>query len=687
MQTMYARPELGATPTPDGVRFALRSDVADAVEVCLFDGEEEVRIDMDADRRGVFSIHVAGIGVGTRYGFRVYGPWDPASGHRCNHSKLLLDPYGKRFVGGVANDPAVYGHDPNDPKRISPLDSAPYVMKSVVIDDGFDWGDDRSPGHSMADTIIYETHVKGITKTHPGIPAELRGTYAGLAHPVAVDHLRRLGVTAIELLPIHQFVQDLHLLESGRRNYWGYNSIGFFAPHNEYAATDDPVREFKGMVKHLHAADIEVILDVVYNHTAEGNHLGPTLSFRGIDNNAYYRLSGDPTYYLNWTGTGNTLDMSNPQSLQIVMDSLRYWVAEMHVDGFRFDLATVLGRTHSDFDPWGAFFGAVSQDPVLAGAKLIAEPWDIGPHGYRVGEYPYGWSEWNDSFRDVTRDFWRSTKGALPAFASRLTGSADIFGPSGRSQTASVNLVTAHDGFTLADVVSYNAKHNEANGEANRDGHSDNRSWNSGVEGPTDDPDVTRLRGRRQRSMLATLMLAQGVPLMLGGDEIGRTQRGNNNAYNQDNDTSWYDWDHADVDLHDFCSRLIALRRSHPNFRRTRWLPGHGEAGQVEWFTPSGEKKSIDDWLKHYARSVTISFDGSRVTHDGVVVADDDFLIMANASDTDITFHVPREIGEIGWQLALHTDPESDLELKDGAITLPQFVLAVLQRVRSSQQH
>jgi glycogen operon protein len=684
---MYIRPELGATPTPDGVRFALRSDVADGVEVCLFDGDDENRIEMDRARSGVFSTNVAGIGAGTRYGFRVHGPWDPKSGHRCNPAKLLLDPYGRRFAGSVVGNSAIYGHDPGDHTRISPLDSAPFVMKSVVIDERFDWGDDSPPGHSMADTVIYETHVKGITKTHPDIPPDLRGTYAGLAHPVAVEYLRRLGITAVELLPIHQFVQDVHLVESGRRNYWGYNSIGFFAPHNEYAATDDPVREFKGMVKHLHAAGIEVILDVVYNHTAEGNHLGPTLSFRGMDNNAYYRLAGDPSYYLNWTGTGNTLDLSNPQSLQVVMDSLRYWVSEMHVDGFRFDLATVLGRTHSDFDPWGAFFGAVSQDPILAGVKLIAEPWDIGPHGYRVGEYPYGWSEWNDSFRDVSRDFWRSTQGALPTFAGRLTGSADIFGPSGRGPTASVNLVTAHDGFTLLDLVSYNEKHNEANGEANRDGHSDNRSWNSGVEGLTDDPEVTILRRRRQRSMLATLLLAQGVPMMLGGDEIGRTQGGNNNAYNQDNTVSWYDWEHADVDLLAFCSQLIELRRSHPTFRRTRWLPGHGEAGQVEWFTPSGEKKSIDDWRKHYARSVTISFDGARVNHDDEVIADDDFLIMANASDSNITFHVPPEIGEIGWRLALHTDPESELALEHGAITLPRFVLAILQRVRSAQQH
>lgn len=677
---MHDSSPLGATPTTGGMRFSLRSDVADGVELCLFDGPEEFRIAMEHTGNGVFSTTVPGISAGAVYGFRVHGPWDPKRGHRCNAAKLLLDPYGRQFVGTVGSDPSIYGHDLGDPFRISPYNSAPHMMKSVVIDSSFDWGDDRPPGHSMADTVLYETHVKGITKSHPDIPSELRGTYAGLAHPVAIEHLSRLGVTAVELLPIHQFVQDQHLIAAGRRNYWGYNSIGFFAPHNGYAATDDPVREFKGMVKHLHAAGIEVILDVVYNHTAEGNHLGPTLSFRAIDNNAYYRLGDDLSQYLNWTGTGNTLDMSNPQSLQIVMDSLRYWVSEMRIDGFRFDLATVLGRTHSDFDPWGAFFGAISQDPVLAGAKLIAEPWDVGPHGYRVGEFPHRWSEWNDSFRDVTRDFWRSAKGVLPAFAGRLTGSADIFGPSGRNQTASINLITAHDGFTLADVVSYNHKHNEANGEGNRDGHSDNRSWNSGVEGPTDDSDVLQIRRRRQRSMLATLMLSQGVPMMLGGDEIGRTQRGNNNAYNQDNFISWYDWENADRELLAFTSHLIELRRSHPTFRRTWWLPEHGEAGQVEWFTPSGEKKSIDDWHKAYARSVTVSFDGASVVHDGEVVRDNDFLVMANASDTDIEFRIPPVIGEIGWELVLHTDPEEDIELANGSVTLPQFVLAVLRR-------
>ncbi len=677
---MHLSSPLGATPTVDGVWFGLRSDVADGVELCLFEGADEVRIEMRRKSGAVFSVFVPGVSPGTVYGFRVHGPWDPKTGHRCNAAKLLLDPYGRRFVGSVESDRSIYGHDIDDPTRISPLDSAPHVMKSVVIDGTFDWGDDRSPGHSMADTVLYETHVKGITKNHPDIPDELRGTYAGLAHPVTIDHLTRLGVTAVELLPIHQFVQDQHLIAAGRRNYWGYNSIGFFAPHNEYAATSDPVREFKGMVKHLHAAGIEVILDVVYNHTAEGNHLGPTLGFRGIDNNAYYRLADDRSLYLNWTGTGNTFDMSNPQSLQIVMDSLRYWVSEMRIDGFRFDLATVLGRTHSDFDPWGAFFGAISQDPVLAGAKLIAEPWDVGPHGYRVGEFPYAWSEWNDSYRDVTRDFWRSAKGVLPAFAGRLTGSADIFGASGRSQVASINLITAHDGFTLADVVSYNDKHNLPNGEGNRDGHSDNRSWNSGVEGPTDDPTVLSIRRRRQRSMLATLMLSQGVPMMLGGDEIGRSQRGNNNAYNQDNIISWYDWDNADQELLRFTSELIALRRAHPTFRRTWWLPEHGEAGQVEWFTPSGEKKSIDDWHKAYARSVTVSFDGARVAHNRNVVKDNDFLIMANASDTDIEFRIPPEIGEVGWELVLHTEPDLELDLVDGMITLPQFVLAVLRR-------
>ena len=679
MMPMHTPPGLGATPTPGGVTFRVRSDVAESVQVCIFEGA-------DPQPGGIFSVTVPGTGVGTRYGFRVAGPWDPGAGLRCNRSKLLMDPYGLRFVGAVSNSPAVFGHDVDDPTALSPLDSAPHVMKAVVEDREFDWGRMERPGHALEDSVIYETHLKGFTATHPDVPESLRGTYAGMAHPAAIEHLVSLGVTAVELLPIQQFVQDLHLVEKGRRNYWGYNTIGFMAPHNEYAATDDPIREFKGMVKHLHEAGIEVILDVVYNHTAEGNHLGPTLSFKGLDNNAYYRLTADRRFYLNWAGTGNTMDMSNPQPLQLVMDSLRYWVSEMHVDGFRFDLATVLGRSHTDFDPWGAFFGAVSQDPILGATKLIAEPWDVGPHGYRVGEFPHRWSEWNDSFRDVTRDFWRSTTGALPSFAGRFTGSADIFGPSGRKQTASINFVTSHDGFTLDDLVSYNDKHNHVNGEGNRDGHSDNRSWNSGVEGPTEDPEVISIRSRRKRSMLATVLLAQGVPMLLGGDEIGRTQRGNNNAYNQDNTLTWFDWNSVDKELLEFCQQLVRLRRSHPTFRRTEWLPERGEAGRVEWFTPAGEKKSIEDWRKHYARAITVSFDGGSVVHGPSTTFDSDFLVMANASEGEIDFAIPLDVGELGWNLRLHTDPDVEPILSGGTIHLRQFVMAVLERSRNGDR-
>ena len=680
---MYGRHLPGATPTESGTAFSMHSAVADGVELCLFEGDDEVRIDMDADGQGGFSLVVPGAGPGTVYGFRVHGPWEPTAGHRCNAAKLLSDPYARDHAGELRDHPALYGHVLNSPERISSLDSAPYMFKSKVIDETFDWNGDRSPSVPMSDTIIYETHVKGFTMRHPGVPEELQGTYAGLAHPAAIEHLTSLGVTAVELLPVHFFVHDQHLKDEGRRNYWGYNSIGFFAPHRGYAASDDAVREFKGMVKLLHDAGLEVILDVVYNHTAEGNELGPTLSFRGIDNRSWYRLTPeDEQYYVNWTGTGNTVDMSSPVALRMVMDSLRYWVSDMHVDGFRFDLATVLGRTHRDFDRWGAFFGAVSQDPVLSQAKMIAEPWDVGPNGYRVGEYPAGWSEWNDSFRDVIRDFWKSTKGALPAFAGRLTGSADVFGPSNRTQTASINMITTHDGFTLRDVVSYDLKHNEANGEGNRDGHADNHSWNSGVEGETDNPMILEIRAARSRSMLASLLLAQGVPMLLGGDEIGRTQSGNNNAYNQDNPISWYDWSDPDSDLFEFTSRLIGLRREHPTFRRTEWLPEHGEAGQVEWFTPSGEKKSIDDWRKAYARSVMVSFDGAAVRHNGSTITDDDFLIMANASDRELTFTIPPEIGEVGWEIELHTAADRKIELVDHSVVLPLFVMAVLRRAR-----
>jgi isoamylase len=525
---------LGAHVDGDGVRFAVFSSVADAVEVCVFDDRgRETRHALEADDRDVWQGHVAGAGHGTRYGFRVHGPWDPASGLRCNPAKLLLDPYARAIEGAVEWNPAVYGDNA--------ADSAPFVPRSVVGAEPFDWADDRPPATALVDSIIHELHVKGFTRLHPEVPEPLRGSYAGLAHPAAIGHLQRLGVTAVELLPVHQFVHDAALVAHGLRNYWGYQSIGYFAPHNEYAASGDPVGEFKTMVRALHAAGLEVILDVVFNHTAEGDEHGPTLCFRGLDNPAYYRLADDRSRYVDDTGVGNTLDTHRPAALRLVMDALRYWVTEMHVDGFRFDLAASLGRATSDFDPFSAFLDAVGQDPVLSQVKLIAEPWDIGQGGYELGDFPPGWSEWNGRYRDTVRDFWRGTPGTLADFATRLTGSADLYGRT-RRPTASINLVTVHDGFTLTDLVSYDAKHNEANGEDNRDGNDDNRSWNRGAEGPTDDPSVLELRARQRRNLLATLLLSEGIPLLLGGDELGRTQRGNNNAYCQDNAISWIDW-------------------------------------------------------------------------------------------------------------------------------------------------
>jgi isoamylase len=550
---------LGAHLEGDGVRVGVFSGVADVVELCLFeDGGGETRHALERADGDVWHGHVAGAGHGTRYGFRVHGPWDPGAGLRCNAAKLLLDPYARAIAGGVEWNAALDGDNADD--------SAPFVPRSVVSAEPFDWGDDHPPRTALADSVIYELHVKGFTRLHPEVPEALRGTYAGLAHPAAIAHLQRLGVTAVELLPVHQFVHDRALVARGLRNYWGYQSIGYFAPHNEYAASGDQVAEFKAMVRALHSAGLEVLLDVVFNHTAEGDEHGPTLCFRGLDNPAYYRLADDRSRYVDDTGCGNTLDAHRPHGLRLVMDSLRYWVQEMHVDGFRFDLAVSLGRTTTDFDPFGGFLDAVGQDPILSEIKLIAEPWDIGHGGYDLGDFPPGWSEWNGRYRDTARDFWRGAPGTLGDFATRLTGSSDLYGR-GRRPTASINLVTVHDGFTLTDLVSYDAKHNEANGEDNRDGSNDNRSWNCGVEGPTDDPAVLELRARQRRNLLATLLLSEGVPLLLAGDELGRTQGGNNNAYCQDNPISWIDWD-GDRDLLDFVAAVCRIRRENDVFRR-----------------------------------------------------------------------------------------------------------------------
>ncbi len=652
---------LGAGPDgQSGCWFRIESSVATAIELCLFDPEER-QIEMEG-RGDRFELFVPGIGPGTEYGYRVHGPWDPGSGQRCNPAKLLLDPGARLMRGMIDTSPALVGHHHSDVGAPSTDDSAPHTMRSVVADSEFDWEGVDRPRTPLSESIVYETHVKGFTAAHPEVPEPLRGTYAGMAHPAAVGYLASLGVTAVELLPVQQFVHDVFLQEMGRRNYWGYNTIGFFAPHAGYAATDDPIAEFKGMVKALHRAGLEVILDVVYNHTAEGNHLGPTLSFRGLDNRAYYRLDRDrPDEYVNWSGTGNTLDFGSPTVLRLVMDSLRMWVSEFRIDGFRFDLASILGRTWGPFDPLGGFFGAIGQDPVLADVKLIAEPWDIGPGGYQVGAYPDGWSEWNDRFRNTSRDFWAGRPGSLSDFATRLTGSSDVFGR--RTPVASINLVTSHDGFTLSDLVSYDHRRNEDNGEDGRDGHHDNRSWNSGAEGPTDDPDVLTIRRRRMRSMLATLLLSQGVPMLLGGDELGRTQSGNNNAYNQDGPISWFDWKNADQDLIEFVRTLTRLRREHPTFRRTAWLHEHAapDLDHVGWFRPDGEEMTGDDWHDSSRMAVALYLRGEPLHCEEGSVSDDDVLLLANGGGSDTAFDLPAELGGTPWRVVLASsgEPES----------------------------
>jgi glycogen operon protein len=643
---------LGAHSEGDGVRFAVASTVADAVDVCLFDdGGRETRHALELGDGDVWHGHVAGAGHGTRYGFRVHGPWDPAAGLRCNAAKLLLDPYARAVVGAVEWNAALDGENAED--------SAPFVPRSVVSAAPFDWGDDRPPGTALADSIIYELHVKGFTRQHPDVPEALRGTYAGLGDPAAIAHLRGLGVTAVELLPVHQFVHDRALVARGLRNYWGYQSIGYFAPHGEYAASDDQVAEFKAMVRALHAAGIEVLLDVVFNHTAEGDEHGPTLCFRGLDNPAYYRLADDRSRYVDDTGCGNTLDAHRPHGLRLVMDSLRYWVQEMHVDGFRFDLAVSLGRGTSDFDPFGGFLDAVGQDPVLSEVKLVAEPWDIGQGGFDLGNFPPGWSEWNGRYRDTVRDFWRGAPGALADFATRLTGSSDLYGR-GRRPTASINLVTVHDGFTLTDLVSYDAKHNEANGEDNRDGSNDNRSWNCGVEGPTDDPAVLELRARQRRNLLATLLLSEGVPLLVAGDELGRTQRGNNNAYCQDNAISWIDWP-GERDLLDFVADVSRIRREHEVFRRGRFFVD----GELAWLRPDGAAMQGADWSDPGARAVAVATVGG--------------ALLINAWWEPLTFRLP---SDGGWAVEIDTADPTTGRSATGTIQLAERSLVLLSAQR-----
>ncbi len=658
---------LGATWDGSGTNFALFSEAAERVELCLFDpaDEQETRIELVEADGFVWHGYLPGVGPGTRYGYRVHGPYNPAGGHRCNPAKLLLDPYGKAMQGQVSWHEALFSYHFTDPARLNTEDSAPHMPKNVVINPFFDWGDDRPPRTPYHDTVIYEAHVRGLTLRHPDVPAEQRGTYGGLAHPAMIGHMRRLGITAVELMPVHQFVPEHSLVARGLTNYWGYNTINFLAPHNGYSSAGElgeQVLEFKAMVKDLHEAGIEVILDVVYNHTAEADHMGPTLSYRGIDNAAYYRLrDDDKRYYLDYTGCGNSLNARHPHALQLVMDSLRYWILEMRVDGFRFDLASALARELHDVDRLSAFFDLVQQDPVVSQVKLIAEPWDVGEGGYQVGNFPPLWSEWNGIYRDTVRDFWRGQPGTLPDFGSRLSGSSDLYEASGRRPVASVNFVTCHDGFTLQDLVSYNGKHNEANGEGNADGTDDNRAWNCGAEGPTADPAILRLRARQKRNFLTALFCAQGIPMVLAGDEMGRTQQGNNNGYCQDNEVSWVDWDHADADLLEFVHALSQLRRRHPVFRRRRFFQGLPTADglrDIAWLTPAGREMSDEDWNAHHGKSMAVFLNGDAITEPdtrGERVSDDSFLLLFNAHSDPVAFTLPSERFAASWEVVLDT--------------------------------
>jgi glycogen operon protein len=681
---------LGSAYDGAGTNFSLFSEVAEKVDLCLIDARgNESRVPLDEVDGYVWHAYLPNITPGQRYGFRVHGPFDPAAGHRCDPSKLLLDPYGKSFDGDFTFGQALFSYDltavdPNGDTAATGtppmVDSLGHTMTSVVINPFFDWAFDRAPLTPYNETVIYEAHVKGMTQSHPGVPEGLRGTYAGLAHPAIIDHLKSLNVTALELMPVHQFLHDERLLDLGLRNYWGYNTFGFFAPHFQYASNRQAggaVAEFKMMVRSLHEAGIEVILDVVYNHTAEGNHLGPTINFRGIDNKAYYRLvDEDLRLYKDFTGTGNSLNARHPHVLQLIMDSLRYWVTEMHVDGFRFDLASTLARELHDVDRLSAFFDLVQQDPIVSQVKLIAEPWDIGEGGYQVGNFPGLWTEWNGKYRDTVRDYWRGEPATLGEFASRLTGSSDLYEATGRRPSASINFVTAHDGFTLNDLVSYNEKHNEANGEDNRDGESHNRSWNCGVEGPTDDPDIVALRCRQMRNFWATLMISQGTPMITHGDEVGRTQLGNNNVYCQDSELSWMDWSLVDknADLLAFARKVTRLRKKHPVFRRRRFFDGEpirsgDEVRDIAWLTPGGREMTHDDWDKSFHhRCVAVFLNGDAITAPdarGERVVGDSFLLCFNAHDQYVEFITPDEDYAQEWTVELDThDP---VGLKEGA--------------------
>ncbi|MGH2736525.1 MAG: glycogen debranching protein GlgX [Actinomycetota bacterium] len=710
---------LGATWDGEGTNFGVFSEFAGAVELCLFDerprvgragGEDgaEQRIPLTEVTAFVWHCYLPGVGPGQRYGYRVSGPFEPGRGHRFNPAKLLIDPYAKAIEGDVEWGEELFGYRFGDAAAdlgTSDLDSAARLPKSVVVDTSFDWGDDRQLKTPWHDTVIYETHVKGFTVAHEGIPEELRGTYAGLAHPAAIEHLQLMGITAIELMPVHHFLHPKFLLDKGLRNYWGYDSIGYFAPYSGYSSSGPrgrQVQEFKAMVKAFHEAGIEVILDVVYNHTGEGNHLGPTLSFRGIDNCAYYRLVEDnERYNMDFTGTGNSLNVRHPQVLKLIMDSLRYWAIEMHIDGFRFDLASALARELYEVDRLSSFFDIIHQDPVLSEMKLIAEPWDVGEGGYQVGNFPWLWSEWNGQFRDCMRDFWRGEEAGLGEFASRFTGSSDLYENDGRHPNASINFITAHDGFTLTDLVAYNDKHNEANGEGNRDGESHNRSWNCGAEGETDDPAIKALRERQKRNFLATLALSQGVPMFLGGDEMGRTQNGNNNAYCQDNEISWFDWSLRDENLAllGFARRLMDFRRRHPVFRRRKWFQGRAifgsGASDIAWLNPDGQPMTAQQWQDGFAKSIGIFLNGREIPspdQQGERITDDDFLLLFNAHHEPIVFTLP--VGPAGlagergeeWAVVIDTndpvvDEMSRVYRATEEVAVEARSLVVLQRV------
>ncbi|MEN4446289.1 glycogen debranching protein GlgX [Mycobacterium sp. SM3041] len=694
---------LGATYDGVGTNFAVFSEAAERVELCLFaDDGTETRVVLPEVDGFIWHGFLPDVVPGQHYGYRVHGPYDPAAGQRCNPNKLLIDPYAKAIDGEFRWDQSLFGYNFGDEDSRNDDDSAARMPKSVVINPYFDWGNDRPPQRAYADSVIYETHVKGLTQLHPDVPERDRGTYAGVAHPAIIDHLKSFGVTAVELMPVHHFANDSVLIDKGLSNYWGYNTIGFFAPDPKYTSGVTPggqVQEFKAMVRDLHQADIEVILDVVYNHTAEGNHLGPTLSFRGIDNAAYYRLvDGDQKFYMDYTGTGNSLNAGHPHALQLIMDSLRYWVTEMHVDGFRFDLASTLAREFYDVDRLSTFFEMVQQDPVISQVKLIAEPWDVGPGGYQVGNFPPQWTEWNGKYRDAVRDFWRGEESTLGEFASRLTGSADLYEHTSRRPVASINFVTAHDGFTLRDLVSYNEKHNEANGDNNSDGESNNRSWNCGVEGPTDDPDIEALRRRQQRNFLATTLLSQGVPMISHGDELGRTQGGNNNGYCQDNEITWIDWESADTELTAFLGGIAAIRTAHPVFRRRRFFNGRPvrargaqDVPDVAFFTPSGSEMTDDDWNAAFGKSVAVYLNGHGIPdldERGQRVVDDSFVLCFNAHHDAIEFALPPAQFGSRWRLILDTasglatvDAETAPLEAEATVTVESRALTVFRTV------